>query len=99
MSSKPDLVKHDYLELRRKTARGYACPFCRETYQAEPKLWSHGTQNHRSLLGDWQSTEAADVVRKQYRQQAIDKAYVIVSFGTVGMACSLPEYSPNQIFR
>ena len=70
----------DFLELQRKTAKGYACPVCTQTLSQEPKIWEHGVQNHPEYLGDIGSAEKADNARQRFRQEALDKAYVRMLF-------------------
>lgn len=64
------------LEHQRRCAKGYACPLCTDVYHQEQTLWDHALKNHLNLLGDLESTEMANAVRKRFRQQALDKAYV-----------------------
>ena len=67
----------DFLESKRKSAKGYACPFCTDIYTQEPIIWRHGLQNHRAFLGDLRTEEKTEEARRQFRQQALDKGYVI----------------------
>ncbi len=62
-----------FLELQRKTAKGYTCPICEEIYHQEPKIWAHGLRNHQEYLGNTGSTEKAEGIRKRFRQEALDK--------------------------
>ena len=64
------------LQHQRRAAKGYACPLCTEVYHQEQTLWDHGLKNHLDLLGELGSTEMANAMRKKFRQQALDKAYV-----------------------
>ena len=84
----------NYLEHQRRSANGYACPFCTEVYHQdqEPALWEHGLQNHPDSLGNLGSTEMANtVIRRRFRQQALDKAYV--DFCTTSTS-RLPTFYP-----
>lgn len=67
----------DFLESKRKSAKGYACPFCNDIYTQEPKIWGHGLQNHRAFLGDLETEETTKEARRRFRQQALDKGYVV----------------------
>lgn len=67
----------DFLELQRKTARGYTCPLCGGIFSAEPKLWAHGVRNHQGYLEDLAAMEKAEGgARKRFRQEALDETYV-----------------------
>jgi len=67
----------DFLELQRKSAKGYTCPVCGDIFTAEPKLWDHGSRNHPGYLEDLGSTEKAEGgARKRFRQEALDQTYV-----------------------
>lgn len=70
-------LQRDFLELQRKTAKGYTCPVCGGLYLAEPKLWDHGVRSHPGYLEGLGWTEKAEAgARKRYRQEALDQTYV-----------------------
>ena len=71
---KPHPLARNFLELQRRSAKGYACPLCTEVHHQEQTLWDHALRNHQNSLGELGSTEVAR--RRQFRQQALDKAYV-----------------------
>ena len=73
---KPHPLVRNFLELQRRSAKGWPCPLCTEEYHQEQTLWDHGLQDHQNSLGELESTEVASRVRRQFRQQALDKAYV-----------------------
>ena len=85
---KPNPLARDFLESKRRSAKGYACPFCTEVYHQEPKIWEHALQNHRASLGDLKTEEKTESARKQFRQLALDKAYVLLR----------PSISPDSTF-
>ncbi len=67
----------NFLELQRKTAKGYTCPVCGEVFSAEPKLWDHGVRKHPDHLADLDLMEKAEgPARSRYRQEALDYTYV-----------------------
>ena len=73
--------KHHFLarkiqDFQRSTARGYVCPVCTELFQQEPKLWQHAKSSHPDSLGYSEPAGEAEA-RKQFRQEAIDRAYVV----------------------
>ena len=74
-------TKHHFLarkiqDFQRSTARGYVCPACTELFQQEPKLWQHAKSSHPGSLGYTDPAGEAEA-RKQFRQEAIDRAYVV----------------------
>jgi hypothetical protein len=75
--SKPNPLARDFLESKRKSAKGYACPFCTDIYTQEPRIWRHGLQNHRMSLGNLETQEKTEEARRQFRQQALEKGYVV----------------------
>ncbi|KAL2043723.1 hypothetical protein N7G274_003242 [Stereocaulon virgatum] len=66
-------LERDFLESKRKSAKGYACPVCNDIYTQEPRLWGHGLQNHRAFLGGLGTEEETKEARRQFRQQALEK--------------------------
>ena len=76
--------KHHFLvrkiqDSQRSIARGYVCPVCTELFQQEPKLWQHAKSSHPEALGYTELAGEAEA-RKQFRQEALDRAYVVSSF-------------------
>ena len=68
-------ITRNFLELQRKTARGFACPLCEQIYHEDLKIWNHGVSKHAQYLGTLGSGEKAqDGARRRFRQQAIEKA-------------------------
>lgn len=78
-----------FLEYQRRSTKGYPCPSCTDVYHQEQTLWDHALKIHRESLGDLGSTEMVNTVRKRFRQEALDKAYV--DFFTTS-ASRLPTY-------
>ena len=78
-TDKPHFLARKFQDLQRSTARGYICPVCSEAFQAEPKLWQHAKSLHPNSLGYTEEAQEADA-RKQFRQEAIDRAYAVFYF-------------------
>lgn len=78
MSNEPHFFARKYQEFQRASAKGYLCPLCpnTENFQLEPKLWEHAKTVHLQELGILQKGEEGDV-RKQFRQDASERAYVM----------------------
>ncbi len=65
-------------DFQRSTSRGYVCLFCSESFLQEPKLWEHAKRSHAESFEYDDASGEADA-RKQFRHEAMDKAYVVFS--------------------
>ncbi|KAL8823252.1 MAG: hypothetical protein Q9191_006030 [Dirinaria sp. TL-2023a] len=76
MADKPAFVARKFQDAQRLAAKGFSCPLCSETFQAEPKLWEHAKSQHKQTLGYAGSVGEAEA-RKRFRSEAVPKAYVM----------------------
>ena len=77
MSDKPHFLARKIQDYQRASAKGYICPICthNENFQQEPKLWEHAKALHLQELGISENGDEGDV-RKHFRQNAMERAYV-----------------------
>jgi len=75
MSEKPAFVARKFQDAQKLAAKGYFCPLCSDTFHVDQKLWEHAKKQHGQQLG---LVDVADDenTRKQFRREAIAKAYV-----------------------
>lgn len=76
MADKPAFVARKFQDAQRLAAKGFSCPLCSDTFQAEPKLWEHAKNQHRQMLGFADPVGEAEA-RKRFRHEAVGKAYVM----------------------
>lgn len=75
MSEKPHFLARKIQDYQRLSARGFVCPICDQYFQHEPKLWEHAQATHLQAPKSSTSNEGDDI-RKQFRNEAMEKAYV-----------------------
>ena len=68
-------MERKFLDYKRAAANEYLCPLCNEGFVQEPRLWEHANKSHRDSLDAAQSPDDGQL-RKQFRRQAEEKAYV-----------------------
>ena len=71
---KPHFIARRFQDAQRLAAKGgYSCPFCIETFLAEPKLWEHAKLKHSDSLGLTDQTDETGM-REGFRKAAKEKA-------------------------
>ncbi|KAL8944124.1 MAG: hypothetical protein Q9216_000629 [Gyalolechia sp. 2 TL-2023] len=66
-------IERKVLDFQRSSSKGYACPYCPEGFQQEPKLWEHARTAHRDSLDIPRGVDEGPA-RKQLRVRAVEKA-------------------------
>ena len=75
MGDKPAFVARKFQDAQKLAAKGYSCPICSDNFQADLKLWDHAKKQHPDEL-DLTKVGDEEHVRKRFRREAIEKAYV-----------------------
>lgn len=66
-------VERKVLDFQRSSSKGYACPYCTEGFQHEPRLWEHARNIHWDSLDISRGVDEGQA-RRQLRVRAVDKA-------------------------
>jgi hypothetical protein len=91
MSEQPHFLARKMQDYQRLSARGYVCPTCDQYFQHEPQLWEHAVALHHLQVPKDSSSPGGveDDIRKQLRNEAMEKAYVIA---TIDLPVPLPQW-------
>ena len=49
----------------------YVCPTCQENFAGPYKTWEHAKQEHRDILGGWESKEEEEKMKKEFLKDAL----------------------------